>query len=420
MRTRRHAGWALPAFAAVAAALLLVGPAFAGEFAEGEIYRLAAGQVVEDDLTVTANEVYIDGTVKGDLLAFASYVEINGVVEGDLISAAGEVRINGNVLDDARVAGAGVTVAGSVGDDLYAAAGGEGTGQIALGTGRSVTQGLRIEPGAAIGGSAYVGAGSAFIGGAVDESLHVGAGTATLAGPVGRDADMAVGTLNVTDRAQIGGQLTYTADREIMVPPGVASAVQFEQRVTDEAAPPENPVADYAWSATRIVMTLLGFALLGWLLLRFAPTSLRRPADALAARPGQAALYGIAALAILFLVPVLSGLIFFAVLAFWGWFPAVMFAVLLTAALVLAWTLSPLVTGLWLGRMLWLDKERGYSDLAALVVGVILVMLLSALPWVGWLVGLSSLTLALGGLLAASRGTYDAPAPKVTAAPMAV
>lgn len=421
MGTRRRVRWALPAVAALMAALLLVGPAFAGEFAEGEVYRLAAGQVVDDDLTVTAKEVYIDGTVQGDLVAFASYVEVNGTVEGDLISAAAEVRINGKVLDDARVAGAGVTVAGSVGDDLYAAAGGgEGAAFISPTPGRTVVQGLRIEPGATVGGSAYIGAGSAYIGGAVNENLAVGAGTATLAGPVGGDADLSVGSLAVSDAARVGGRLSYTSERETAIPPKVAEDVRFEQRVANESQPAQSPVNSYLWSAARIVLALLGFALLGWLLLRFVPAALRRPADAIAARPGQAALYGIAALAILFLVPVLSGLVFFAIVAFWGWFPAAMFALLLTAALVLAWTLSPLVTGLWLGRLVWPDKDRGYSDLAALVCGTILVLLLSALPWVGWLVGLASLTLALGGLLAASRGTYDAPAPRVTAAPMPV
>lgn len=420
MRTRRVRARALPALAALTAALLLVGPVFAGEFAEGEIYRLEAGQVVEDDLTVTAQEVYIDGTVQGDLVAVAAYIEVNGVVEGDLMAGAAEVRINGTVQDDARVAGAGVTLAGSVGDDLYAAAGGSGAFTVTPVAGRTVSQGLRVEPGATVGGAAYLGGGDVFMAGSVEEDLGVAAANLSLTGDVGGDANLAVSRLAISDSASVAGTLSYSSEREAAIPPGVAPDVRFEQRVAqDTSAPAQSTAARVGWQAARTLLVLLGFALLGWLLLRFAPAALRRPADALAARPGQAALYGIAALAILFAVPVLSGLIFLAVLLFWGWFPAVMFAVLLTAALVLAWTLSPLVTGLWVGRSLTAALGRGLSDIAALLAGVALIVLASLLPWVGWLVGLVSLTLALGGLIAAGRGTYDAPAPTLTAAPMA-
>jgi cytoskeletal protein CcmA (bactofilin family) len=421
MRTRRKLPWALLTLAAITAALLLVGPAFAGEFAEGEIYRLEAGQVVEDDLVVTASEVYIDGTVQGDLVAFGSYVEVNGTVQGDLMAAAGEVRINGTVQDDARVAGAGVHLSGSVGDDLYAAAGGGSSSfDVSAMAGRSVQQGLRIEPGASVGGAAYLGGGDIFVGGAVEEELAVGGLSATLAGPVGGDAYLDIGErLTVTSAAQIQGELAYTADREFTIPPGAAADIRFEQRPVEPAstAPGQNPAELYGWRVARLALVVLGFSLLGWLLLRFAPVSLRRPAEALAARPGQAILYGIAALAVLFLVPILSGLVVLAVVLFWGWFPAVMLAVLLTAALVLAWTLSPLITGLWLGRLVWPAKDRGNSDLVALVAGALLVVLAGALPWVGWIVGLVSLAFALGGLMLAARGSYDVPAPTVTSAP---
>jgi len=36
----------------------------------GEKVVIEAGEVIEDDLYVTANEFVLDGTVKGDLIAF--------------------------------------------------------------------------------------------------------------------------------------------------------------------------------------------------------------------------------------------------------------------------------------------------------------------------------------------------------------
>ncbi|MCS6883422.1 MAG: polymer-forming cytoskeletal protein [Oscillochloridaceae bacterium] len=410
--------WSFAAVVAAIIAVLVAGPVFAAEFGSGDIYRLPAGQVIEDDLTVMAQEIYIDGKVDGDLVAMGAYVEINGVVTGDVLAAGAEVRINGVVEDDVRAAGAGVIVTGRIGDHLFAAAGGgEGAFSPAQVSGRSVVQGVRIERGATVGGSAYMFAGEALIDGAVAGDLQAGAGTVILNGQVGGDAALDVGKITIGDSARIGGVLSYTAPEAASVPPGVAGDVRFEQREQPQTTPAP---AFRPGQILRPLLMLAGFALLGWLLLRFAPDALRRPAQALALRPGQAALYGIAALALLFAIPLLSILIFLAILLFWGWFPALMFAVLLTAALVLAWTLSPLITGLWAGRALLRAAGREAGDFLALCLGVLLIVLLSLIPWVGWLVGLVSLVLALGALIAARRGAFDVPVTTATPAPTPV
>src|SRR5690606_22801043 len=103
---------------------VLTGSALAAETASGEVYRLAAGEVIEDDLYVGAGELYSDGTTEGDLIATGGYIEINGVVTGDAIMAGGGIHLNGAVQDDVRAAGAGVTISGTIGDDLVAAGGG--------------------------------------------------------------------------------------------------------------------------------------------------------------------------------------------------------------------------------------------------------------------------------------------------------
>lgn len=411
--------WTFAALVAAIIALLAAGPAFAAEFGSGDTYRLPAGQVIEDDLTVMAQEIYIDGRVEGDLVAMGAYVEINGVVTGDVLAAAAEVRINGVVEDDVRAAGAGVIVTGRIGDHLFAAAGGgEGAFSPMQVSGRSVVQGVRIERDATVGGSAYLFGGEALIDGAIANDLQAGAGRVVLNGQVGRDATLDVGKVTIGDTARVGGVLSYTAPEAASVPPGVAGDVRFEQREQPQTTTPAP--AFRPGQILRPLLMLAGFALLGWLLLRFAPDALRRPAQALALRPGQAALYGIAALALLFAIPLLSILIFLAILLFWGWFPALMFAVLLTAALVLAWTLSPLITGLWAGQALLRATGREASDFLALCLGVLLIVLLSLIPWVGWLVGLASLVFALGALILARRGAFDVSVTTATPAPTPV
>lgn len=410
-RTRHYRVWAL---LAVIAALLLSGSALAAEIGSGDVYRLGAGQVVSDDLVVTAREIYIDGTVKGDLVALGQYVEVNGTVEGDLMAAAAEVRIGGTVTDDVRVAGVGTIISGTIGDDLFAAAGGGEGGVYPITiNGRSIQQGLQILSGANIGGTVYVGAGSASVAGTVAQDLKVGAGQIDLRGNVKGNADLSAQTLSVAPGARVDGSLSYTAPSEAAVPSGAAEAVRYTPPPPPQ--PQDVPTGrGVGWQITRIILTLLGFVLVGTLLLRYAPASVRRPAEAIAAQPGRASLYGLAVIGLLFIIPIVSLLALIAMIVLWGWFPGLMFVLFITAALALAWTLSPLVTGLWLGRALLRAAGREWGDLLALLSGATLIVLLSYVPLVGWLVSLASLILAVGGLLLARRGSFDVAAPAST------
>ena len=105
--------WLAVAFMAILA-LAVSGAALSAELTGDDTYRLAAGEIVDDDLYIGATEIYIDGIVKGDLIAGASYIEIGptGIVEGDLWAVASGIVIHGTVLDDLRAAGGGIELSG--------------------------------------------------------------------------------------------------------------------------------------------------------------------------------------------------------------------------------------------------------------------------------------------------------------------
>lgn len=77
---------------------------WAAEIIEGD--TIAAGEVIEDDVIISGEDVVIDGTVDGDLLAFGNTVTINGQVSGSLIVVGQEVFINGEVGGTVYSAGA--------------------------------------------------------------------------------------------------------------------------------------------------------------------------------------------------------------------------------------------------------------------------------------------------------------------------
>jgi len=370
--------------------------------------------VIEDDLIVSASEIYIDGTVHGDVIATGGLVEINGRIEGDLMAAGAEVRILGVVTDDARVAGAGVEVKGTVGDDLFAGAGG-GPYQAFVSTGqRPVQAGLRILDGAQIGGNAYIGAGEGQVGGTISGDLLAGGELISLNGTVNGDAQVESARIQVSPGSHVDGELRYTANAEPNIPADAAGNVVF----TPAPQPtPVNPAIAVLNKIGRTLAILIGFVLLGWLLLRYAPPVVRRPAEAIAARPVQAGIYGLAAAALLIFVPLLSALLVFAMVIFWGWLPGIALLGFLFTGLSLIWVLSPLVTGMWLGRLVLQAAGRQLNDILTLLVGVALLLILALVPYLGWLIYLVSFMLALGGLVLVRRGAVDPTASRMTTAP---
>lgn len=381
--------------------LIVTPTALSAEFIDGgEVYRLAAGDAIEDDLYVAAREIHIDGTVQGDLVAAGALVEVNGTVTGDAMLAGAGIVINGEIQDDARLAGASVAVAGTIGDDLLAGGGGDTGGFSFPIAGQPMPQGVRLAEEAQVGGDALLFGGEGEIAGTIDGNLTTGMGSQVLAARVAGDTELHGDTIQVRDTAQVGGMLQYTSDERIAISEGVAADVEFIERTEDRPASPTTVVLNWL---LRTILILAGFALAGWLLLRLAPGFLVAPARAIDKQPGRASLLGVLVTLLFIFVPLASALLVFLMILFWGWFPGIVMGLFLFGGLALAWFLSPLVTGLWLGRRLTTALGRDASNLAALLIGVLIIVLLGRIPFVGWFVYLISFILALGAIFVTRR-----------------
>ncbi|NTW04116.1 MAG: hypothetical protein HGA19_23070 [Oscillochloris sp.] len=383
----------------VALSMTVTQTARAAAFTSTDVYRLPQGQVITDDLYIAASQIYIDGTVDGDLIAAGRTIVINGMVTGDALLAGASIQMNGQVEGDMRAAGAEIAIAGTIGEDLIA--GGGGSTMITFAPGEQpLTPGLRLADSARVGGDALLGAGAGSVNGIIVGNLWLGMGAATLAAKVGGNAEIATDSISVADTADISGALHYTSTAPNPTLEAIAATAQYTPP-TPEQQP--NPLAIFLGWLLRTALVLAGFALLAWLALRFAPRLLTGPASALATQPGRAGLYGLLTAIVFIFLPLASALLMFAMVLFWGWFPGVVLGLALFSILAMLWFLSPLITGLWLGRWLATTLGREANDLAALLGGVLLLALLGRLPFVGWLVSLVSFVLALGALIVARR-----------------
>jgi hypothetical protein len=400
--------------------LLFSGRAFAAEVLSGDPYILPRGEVVNDDLYVTGGEVIIDGTIEGDLVVAGGYVEVNGVVMGDLLAAGGAVVIAGAIQDDVRAAGGAVILSGSVGDDMFGAAGGGWPGARVvpmvmpagtMGTqARNVPQGLQINAGSTIGGDLYIAGGQGTVAGSIGSNLVAAMGSLTLAGRVAGDANLTASSLTVQDSTVVQGELSYATRDDTVIPEGVAASVVAQPPLDDTPAAPERrPVRDFIGWLLRTALVLAGYLIAGWLLWSFAPRQITDPVAVMEARPMEAGITGL--LAAVAVVPLGAAVAFLAGL-FWGWFPGSLIVVMFVLGLVaLIWLLSPLLTGLWVGRKIgeWTGAVDG--ELPRLLVGIATIVLaariLAVIPCIGDLafqvIFLGSFVLAVGSWFLARR-----------------
>jgi cytoskeletal protein CcmA (bactofilin family) len=337
-----------------------------GKVRSGREVTVPAGETVQGDLIATGGTVRVDGRVDGDLVASAGQVTVAGTVTGDVLAGAGSTTISGEVGGDLRAGTGQARIEGRVGED------------VALGAGQAT-----VASGAQIGGDLVFGAGRMDMDG-------------TVAGSV------------------LGSATSYTRGGSV----GGSERVNLEQAEEEQ----EPTLADRTLDVLRRYLSIL---VIGLLLLWLLPRLLRGAADAARGRAllslgvGFLGFVGvILALILMVLVTVLVAVVL-ALLGLGSLTGLVAFAGLLAVAVVvflfvLAVAFAAQATvGLALGRLLVRGADRSFpSRLGALAAGLLVVVVVAAIPVVGgWLEALVVL-LGLGALLLTAR-----PARRRTAEP---
>jgi cytoskeletal protein CcmA (bactofilin family) len=322
-----------------------------GKVRSGQEVTVPAEETVQGDLIASAGRVRIDGRVDGDLVASGGEVIVDGTVTGDVLAAAGSTTISGEVGGDVRAGTGQARVEGRIGEDLV------------LGAGQAT-----VASGAQIGGDLIVGAGQLRLDGAVTGSVLGAAGDYTRTGTVGGSEQVRVG--------------------------------QPEQEPT---------LADRGLDLLRRYVSIL---VVGLLLLWLLPRAFRGAADAVRGRPlvslgvGILGFIGVIVLLVLVilvtvLVAIGLGLLGLGPLVGASVYGGILLAAIIVFLLFLVVAFGAQATvGLGLGRLLFRGPRHSFlKAFVALVIGVVVVVLLSAIPVAGgWLEALLVL-LGLGALL---------------------
>ncbi len=369
------------------ALMLFASPVAAAEFRADETVRIGADETIDGDLFVAGTEIIIEGTVNGDVFAAGTTITIRGTVNGSVNAAGTRIEIEGPIERGVRLAGQEIIVAGPVGRDL-----------ILLG------QTVEVTAAGSVGGDVLFGASEVTLAGDVGQRVLGGANTLRLAAAVGQGVDVEVNNLVVEPSARITGDLRYRSNNEAQAAAGaVAGQVLREAPRAYFSVDAGGAARDtIRGSVARIVV----LALLGLLLLAAARGWMERATTQMMRRPVASLLMG-----------VLVGIVTVPAIIIVGGIVLVIFGVVFGAGGVLATLplplaglglyalalyISPVFVALLIGRLLM--GRFSATGFLALVVGLIVLAVLGAIPYVGWAITGLATVLGLGGALLAGRG----------------
>lgn len=361
---------------------LLPGTALAADNRQGQSVTIGPNEVINDDLYVAANTIDIQGTVNGNLIAAGNTITVSGTVTRDINAAGNSISIPGEVQGSARLAGSQVTVSGKIAGDLVVAAG-------------AVT----LDNNASVGRDVMVAGGTVTFAGPIARNLNVTGGDIVLSSSVGGNV-VAYDTNLKLDGATIQGNLDYTSNQVVQPTNGAVVTGTTHHYL------PANDGPAFGSYVLGWIQTLVGFFLLGALVFLLAPRFNSKAVEALHKEPWSRLGIG---LAIVVAVPIVALVAFVLGLLVGGWWLALFLIGAYAFALALGFTLAGEMTGRFLLDLL---GQRTAHPIVALIVGLVVLLIVTSIPLIGWLVGLLAVIYGAGVLIMAlpwSRPAAQAP-----------
>jgi cytoskeletal protein CcmA (bactofilin family) len=352
---------------------------FGAQFAQDPQYSFRAGEVIDDDLYVAGGNVTIAGDVTGDILMMGGNILVSGVIGGDLMVAGGSVSVVGDVGGDVRAAGGNIIIGGTVQEDVVAIG-----GQV------------HIVSGARVLGDVTAPGGVVILEGMVLGNVLVRGGEAVFDDVVEGSVDVKAGKVTVKSNARIFGDFVYEAPEEAMF----EDSAVVEGEITFTQQGKAFPVKKDRFSLPTFFATIFGL----WVGFKFATLLIaafvlvymfkrltRRVARQAMSSFGKSFLYGII---FMIVAPVVSIVLFVTLLGV----PLGILVMMLTIfTTVLGVLYGAVVLGLWIERV-FLKKKAFDVDWKTILFGVIAVMIVGFIPFVGWIVKAIFMLTAVGAL----------------------
>lgn len=180
--------------------IMLAAPAPASVFSGKNRYVVSSNDTLDDDLYLGTGEGVFDGVVTGDIVIGAQKYVVSGQVLGNVNGASRSATIRGTVGKSARIFAQTVIVNGTIGGNL-----------LAFASDIEMSRNSRIYKDAAIFGN------EVSIAGQIDRDLIVKCGQVVISGRIGGDLDLKGNKISIVAPAEIVGDITYTSRQKIRI-----------------------------------------------------------------------------------------------------------------------------------------------------------------------------------------------------------
>ncbi len=418
----------------------------AGHFQEGII---APGEVVANDLYLNAPSIQIQGELKGMLVAIGDDVIIDSsaklqndaLIVGRSVTIKDGAEIAGNII----IAAQNVEFSTHITRNLLVISATLDLSDFAL-VGQNLFFGgyhIKMQPGSQAANNVYVAAYQAIFSGMIERNLYLLSTALDLDGGVAGDVYLHIdpGQANedairfwkpylmrfqipdslsqpfmISDLAEIGGQIKYSgpfnSEQAFRDFEGSGPNEEGLDPSGSEANPSSAGKTPTFRRVVRMLRLLINLIFTTIITLWFFPVFIKNSAAQVASRPLKAAGIGLIGLitipiGLFLLISLLIASTFlFGLFTLGGLGRSVIALVLLVILWVvvffgiLVMYVSKFIVSFWLGRRIisrFIDHHRP-ADLSAGLVGVTLFVLISAIPYIGWVISFGVTIIGLGAM----------------------
>lgn len=356
--------------------VLSSGLTFAGVTKAGETIVVADQAGIQDNLYVAGGEVQVDTTISGDLVTAGGNVLITKDVSEDIAAVGGSVTILGSSKGDARIAGGNVLISGNIGGDLV----------VAGGT-------VVISSGVTVGKDLIVTGGTVTINGAVVGNATIAGGEVRINNAVGGNVKANVGKLVLGDSANIKGTLEYKAHTSTDLEKS-ATAVVAGETIFKETKRVTSDETDKGLMALFGILAFIGFVSTIVLALAAFFAFKKFSHDVVRSSIAEPLPLILKGFVVLVTVPV--AIVILLITLFGA--PIALLALLAYILLIcVSGIYSGIITGAWLSKKVFKSGEIKITW-KNIISGVVVLALIKAIPFVGWIIGFVIFLAALGSI----------------------
>lgn len=373
-------------------ALTVALPVFAtGNIKNTENVVVSENELVPYNFVSTGGMVDFQGEAQKDVIVAGGDVKISGPVHGDVIVGGGNVKIDGNVDGNVRALGGTIDINGKIGKNITMAGG-------------NVTLGKDSE----VGWDVIIGGGNVLLKGKIGGDVNIWAGTLTLGGEIGGNAATHIGNkgeLDILPNAKINGNLSYWSVSKLQIPENATIGGKVQYNSTLEQAMKTNKQKFLAVYVFGILISIFSALIIGLIIISLFKEQVLKVTKQMAEHPVSSFSWGFVYLIIMPIVSLLF-LIF-------------IITIPLTVLMMIFYGITLYLTNIFVAILLGSKilrlctksenkevRQEGESEIKieksvlmkSMIVGVIVYVLITNIPIIGWIIRLLATIWAFGAI----------------------